>query len=152
MPSSRKIFGKSLFVSLTWILFAIWFGGFTFYAAVVIPIGTELVGTTEQGLITQQVSNWLNGIGGITLVGLGWLAFQVYPSIWFKRLWFLLCISWLILLGLHPVLDSFLLPGTYEVSNPEKFYGWHRVYLLIHTLQWFISLGIWGYWINKIEP
>ncbi|MEM6634195.1 MAG: hypothetical protein AAF694_31250 [Bacteroidota bacterium] len=140
---------KNIILASVFILFSIWFGGFTFYAAVVIPIGTEVIGSTEQGFITQQVSNWLNGIGGIALIGLAWLAFRIYQHRGFKWLWFFLCISWLLLLILHPVLDRFLLPGTYEVADPEEFYGWHRIYLLIHTIQWLASLGIWGFWANQ---
>ncbi len=50
---------------------AIWWGGLSFYALFVVPIGTEIVGGFEQGLITQRVTNWLNAIGVIVTLGFG---------------------------------------------------------------------------------
>ena len=126
------------------ILFAVWFGGFTFYAAVVVPIGTELIGTSEQGIVTQTVSNWLNGLGGITLVGLAWLSFAVFSNSWLQRLWGLLLLTWLGLLGIHPILDTLIETATYEIQDPLRFYFWHRIYLWIHTLQWFASIAFVG--------
>lgn len=41
----------------------LWLGGLTFYAGIVVPIGTEIVGGTEQGFVTQRVTNWLNALG-----------------------------------------------------------------------------------------
>ena len=36
-----------------------WQGGFLFYAAVVVPVGTRVLGSeTEQGFITQSVTNY----------------------------------------------------------------------------------------------
>ena len=40
--------------------FATWWGGLTFYSVVVVPIGSEQIGSTEQGFITQQVTWWHN--------------------------------------------------------------------------------------------
>ena len=42
-----------LFLLLVW---AAWWGGLCFYAVVVVPIGTELIGSVEQGFITQRVT------------------------------------------------------------------------------------------------
>ena len=45
-----------------------WQGGFTFYAAVVVPIGTaQLGGATEQGFITRHVAWYLNLVGAVAL-------------------------------------------------------------------------------------
>lgn len=140
----REKYAYLLFV-LIGILFSIWFGGFTFYAAVVVPIGTDLIGTSEQGLVTQSVSNWLNGIGGLTLLGLGFLCFKVFPHRGMKRMWWILFISWLGLLGVHLILDRYISSGTYEVSDPREFYLWHRVYLWIHTIQWVAAIAFLFY-------
>ena len=44
--------------------FAFWQGGFTFYAAVVVPVGTEVLGSSmEQGSITRRVTVYLNMAG-----------------------------------------------------------------------------------------
>ena len=50
---------------------AIWWGGLSFYALFVVPIGTEIVGGFEQGFITQRVTNWLNAIGVIVTLRFG---------------------------------------------------------------------------------
>jgi hypothetical protein len=40
-----------------------WWGALTFYGAVVVPEGTEQLGSQTQGLVTQQVTRTLNLIG-----------------------------------------------------------------------------------------
>jgi len=40
------------------IVWAVWWGGLCFYAIVVVPIGTEVIGAVEQGFNTQQVTRW----------------------------------------------------------------------------------------------
>src|SRR5436190_16665061 len=47
---------------------AFWMGGFTFYALVVIPTGNRLLGSIQQGLLTQQVTHWMNLIGLLALM------------------------------------------------------------------------------------
>ena len=50
-----------------------WLGGFTFYAAVVVPVGQEDLGShLEQGFITRQVTKYLNLSGAIALLLLAW--------------------------------------------------------------------------------
>src|SRR5260370_16274673 len=50
-----------------------WQGGFTFYAAVVVPVGQDVLGShLAQGFITRQVTNYLNLAGGLALGILGW--------------------------------------------------------------------------------
>src|SRR5262245_57620805 len=39
---------------------AFWMGGFSFYFGVVVPTGGEVIGASEQGFVTQQVTHWLN--------------------------------------------------------------------------------------------
>src|SRR5262245_30872810 len=47
----------------------LWFGGFTFYALVVIHVGHRVFrGRLEVGFLTQAVTHWLNLIGGAVLV------------------------------------------------------------------------------------
>jgi hypothetical protein len=47
--------------------FAVWFGGFTFYAAVVIPVLHDELGGLGQGAITGEVTNSLNAIGAVAV-------------------------------------------------------------------------------------
>ena len=59
------------FVAL--LAFAAWLGGFTFYAAVVVPAGTEVLGgAVAQGFITQAVTLHLNLLGVGALAALLW--------------------------------------------------------------------------------
>src|SRR3954471_14459767 len=45
----------------TVMVLAVWFGGFTFYSTVVIATSQEVLHSQlRAGLITQQVTNWLN--------------------------------------------------------------------------------------------
>ena len=53
---------------------SIWLGGFTFYFGVVVSVGGGIVGGTEQGFVTQQVTTRLNLIGVASLVILLWNA------------------------------------------------------------------------------
>jgi hypothetical protein len=51
------------------ITFAIWWGGFTFYAAIVVPVGSEILGSARtQGFITQVVTHWLNLAAALTIL------------------------------------------------------------------------------------
>ena len=54
-----------IFLLLVW---APWWGGLCFYAVVVVPVGTELIGSVEQGFITQRVTQWHNAWTGLFLV------------------------------------------------------------------------------------
>ena len=47
---------------------AVWLGGLTFYALIVVPIGTDILGSTGQGFITQRVTNQLNLVASGVLV------------------------------------------------------------------------------------
>ncbi len=64
----------AIYLSLCALLF--WQGGFTFYALLVIPITRHVLRDHGQlplaALITGPATNWLNGIGVVTLVVLLW--------------------------------------------------------------------------------
>ena len=52
-----------------------WQGGFMFYGAVVVPIGSEILGSHQtQGFVTRSVTNYLNMAG---LVALGFLLWDL---------------------------------------------------------------------------
>jgi hypothetical protein len=53
-----------------------WQGGFTFYAAIVVPIGTEVLGSAaEQALITRRVTWQINMTGAVALAIFAWDTF-----------------------------------------------------------------------------
>lgn len=126
-------------------LFATWFGGFTFYTAIVVPIGTDVLGSSRtQGFVTQQVTDKLNLIGGPTIL------MMLIDLIYFRRtrsrkmnLWFTatltgIAVLWFVLLIVHPMLDAMLQPEHEHVLDDAKFYSLHRVYLWTSTIQWLL--------------
>lgn len=114
---------------------ALWWGGLTFYALVVVPIGTDLFGSIEQGFITQQVTNWLNAIGLGALTLLLWNLI-VTRSRLLAVTWFAMALSLGALSLLHLRLDA-LLGGDVEAPSIDvDFYDIHRVYLLVTATQW----------------
>src|SRR6266540_2071258 len=73
-----------------------WQGGFTFYAAVVVPVGQEVLGShLQQGFITRQVTNYLNLAGAVALIPLVWdVVASADPTVRRRQL------RWLMLLGI----------------------------------------------------
>ncbi len=124
-----------------------WLGGFTFYASVVVPIGTQVLGNSprRQGFITRKVTRELNLAAAVALVV---LAVEVVagrdPSRprWWARLglWLVLAGCQAALFWLHPHLDSFLVERGGIVTDTEAFRPWHRAYLWTHTVQWWAGV------------
>ena len=126
-------------------VWVIWQGGFAFYAAVVVPVGTEVLGSpAAQGFVTREVTGWLNLIGVAYHLALAWtLAAERGTNHWRARV-LLGTVSALLLIALfavHPVLDSFLDPVGKSVREPRAFYRWHIVYLWCSTVQWVLALA-----------
>jgi hypothetical protein len=133
-----------------------WQGGFTFYAAVVVPVGQEELGSHEsQGFITRRVTNYLNLAGAIALVPLAWdMAAVRDPSTWRRWGRWLTWGGMLLLLAalvwLHAHLEAFLDLEIREVIDHKQFRPAHRWYLWLSTLQWscglvllLLSLQVW---------
>lgn len=124
----------------------LWQGGFLFYTAVVVPVGTRVLGSgAAQGGITARVTDALNVCG---VVGLGLLAWDVASTRdpvrrrtaarWWC--WAAAAGCQFVLVVAHQLLDSFMDPGrTYVVIRPP-FYPVHRVYLWASTVQWLAGL------------
>ncbi len=132
-----------------------WLGGFTFYSAVVIPILHDAMGGIDSGMITGEVSNYLNAFGVATVVAWSVLAAFEHSTgeRWARRMRSsLLGLSAAILVGLialHPVMDRRL--GSGEMSH---FYPLHKIYLIASTFQWGINLAILAVsvWIWRTPP
>jgi hypothetical protein len=116
---------------------AFWMGGFTFYALVVIPIGNRLLGSIQQGLLTQQVTRWMNLIG---LVTLALLLPAARRSRWLAANWLVMAASLLALFCLHPRLDA-LIDRSIPAVTGDNFYQWHQAYLIVVTMQWIAAFG-----------
>lgn len=142
-----------IFRTLLLAVFAVWFGGFTFYAAVVVPQGTDVLGSSRtQGFVTQQVTHTLNMLGGIAigLMTLEWIMAAKTRAAGRRRglgtSIVVIGLLWVSLLAIHPLLDALLEPLSQEVKDAERFYGIHRIYLWNSAIQWLAS---WA-WLLQI--
>ncbi len=132
-----------------------WLGGFTFYSAIVIPILHDEMGGLESGMITGQVSNYLN-VFGVAAVVSWWILLFLERSKHDRRArWLrvgLLTLTSAVLVGLislHPVLDTKLKTG-----QMRAFYPLHQAYLVASSIQWGINLALLALtvWIWRPEP
>lgn len=127
------------------LLFALWWGGFTFYAARVVFIGhAVLKSKIRQGFITERVTTELNWIGLLALAFVGWEFFASRHSIRRRSAW----VAWvsavlatLVLFALHAQLAAMLDFDARTVADDDRFYGAHRIYLIVATAQWLAGLG-----------
>lgn len=115
--------------------FAVWQGGFVFYAGVVVPIGTELHGHFGQGLVTQRVTNWLNLLGLACHAAYLWeLIGTKQRSRWPWGLWAVSVATLGGLAAIHLHMDSLLDPDVGGTGT--EFRLWHKAYLWLSTGQW----------------
>jgi hypothetical protein len=119
-----------------------WQGGFTFYAAVVVPTGQQVLGSHfEQGRITRQVTWWLNLVGAVALLPLTWDVMAARQQRRTYLRWTAL-VSLLVTLGilavLHQRLESLLDAADLTTSGFDRraFRPPHRLYLWVSTIQW----------------
>jgi hypothetical protein len=124
------------------------FGGFTFYAAVVVPIGGQVLGTTTQGFVTRQVTNVINATSAITIMLLFCEALMGRTdrtraaNATLISCLFVMTACCLVLVALHLRLETFLDVEQQAVNDHEIFYGVHRVYLWTSTVSWLATLPI----------
>jgi hypothetical protein len=126
---------------LLWALM-FWQGGFTFYGGVVVPVGSDVLGSErEQGFITRKVTNYLNLAGAVALAVWGWdLSAGRGMSPGGRRfrwaIWCGLVLSLALLVWLHPRLDDLLAPEDVMVLDRRRFRSLHERYLIVSTVQW----------------
>ena len=132
------------------IMFALWQGGFMFYGAIIVPVGTKVLGSASlQGMVTQSVTNYLNIIGILALMT--WLCELLLRRDVHKIRHYLcstLLVMMMILLGmlgwLHTRLDQLLDVEPQVVLHAVSFARLHSWYLIISTIQWTLSLALTG--------
>ena len=124
----------------------LWQGGFLFYAAVVIPIGSDVLGSSwAQGTVTRHVTDRMNVIGAVALLILAWdqcanVAASCRKCRW--SLWVVMALSLGALALLHPAIASYVDGiGSQSAWDYGTFYFWHRVYMYVSTAQWIAGLG-----------
>ncbi len=124
-----------------------WTGGFTFYAAVVVHVGQDVLGSHRlQGFVTRRVTNFLNLAGAIALPVLAWdAAYSRDRSARRRRLrwsaWAGMGLTLGVLVWMHPRMDGFLEPAAFRILDRGSFAGWHRWYLHVSTIQWVCALA-----------
>jgi hypothetical protein len=123
-----------------------WQGGFMFYGGVVVDVGGRILGSeTQQGFITQSVTNYLNLAGLVCLL------------VWTEQLWYerkrgvtklewgtliVTGVSLAMLAGIHLSMDQSLDSVAVNVINPTRFDINHKLYIGISSLQWLASLTL----------
>jgi hypothetical protein len=119
-----------------------WQGGFMFYGAIVVPVGSEVLGShLTQGFITRAVTNYLNLAGAVALAVWCWDVAAERTSTRRRRrlrwlVWSLLVVLLGVLAWLHLRLDEFLDTDSFRVLDQSGYHRLHERYLLISTVQW----------------
>ncbi len=138
----------ALRVVLRWVLilaFSVWFGGFTFYGAVVLPVLHGQLDQLAAGSITREVAYTLNLIG-LVAIGLLWVDLRFDRQV--RKT--LVCRYRLRLLSLISILQVGLLWGHSYLGHwldeygLRGFYRVHTMYLNSATVQWGASLILMG--------
>jgi hypothetical protein len=125
---------------------AFWQGGFTFYAAVVVHVGAQVLGEhLDQGFITQRVTNYLNLVGAVALPILAWDIAASIDAVRWRRwarwvVWTVLAVTLVALVWMHTRLDGHLDAEVHEILDRDVFVELHRLYLHVSTVQWVAGL------------
>lgn len=120
----------------------IWWGGFTFYAGIVVPVGMDVLRShTQMGFITQEVSKYLNVISLMLFILYAYSLrnHKFTEDVLIEQIVSFSLIGFQILLFvIHYFLTNSLDFEHHIVLNPDKFYVFHRIYLIIETLIWLV--------------
>jgi hypothetical protein len=123
-----------------------WQGGFVFYAGVVVPVGTEVLGSaSEQALITRHVTRYLNLSGTVSVILFAWDLAATRSgrgAYWGRWLcWLALAAGLAVLYWLHPHLNGMFRAEELTILDRPSFRFWHRTYLWVSTVQWAFAVG-----------
>src|SRR5579872_2620173 len=131
----RKPIGRDLWRCALVLTIAGWWRALTFYGMVVVPEGTEQLGSQTQGLVTQQVTRTLNLAGDAVILLLFFeLRRSGTRSRWAALIVFAVC--QIVLYGVHAWLSALLQPANGQSVDRAWFYDVHRIYLLTTAVQW----------------
>lgn len=137
---------------VTTFLIALWLGSFTFYAAVVVPIGSEVLGKMNQGLVTQRVAVWINVFSLILSIVLLADLERRSGLVRIMGAWSF-AVATVSLMALHRVLSASLGDQDLTLATPMEFYRWHQAYLIVSAGQWVIALVmVWRLMKETVAP
>ncbi|MGY8769614.1 MAG: hypothetical protein ACKVH8_14450 [Pirellulales bacterium] len=140
----KLAYGTQQYVTLLSIV--LWLGGFTFYAACVVRVGSFVVGGTEQGYVTQLVTNALQSIAVVmlclVLVDICLYARTNLKAVTLLRIigWLVMAVSTAILFVVHAQMDALLNVSTMESPEDSLFSPLHQRYQFVITFYWFASM------------
>ena len=130
---------KTLWSMLLMLTFAAWWGGLTFYSVAVVPIGSEQIGTSQQGFITQQVTFQHNLL---LVVMTGLLLIEAWQR---RRLWLGVLVVALALVGAALFFQHAHLTNLMDFNSrtvPSTFYSQHAIYLWLTAAEWAIGIAL----------
>lgn len=125
-------------------LLLLWQGGFLFYALVVVPVGTDLLGSaTAQGIVTARVTLWLNRIGWFALIAFAVDARMITPRKKARFFWLGVAtlLQIVLVFWLHDAISSRLDFDEHRIRERDGFYTLHRLYLIVSAAQWLAMLA-----------
>ena len=134
-----QAFGRAIWKLFFLLVWAAWWGGLSFYAVVVVPIGTDIIGSVEQGFITQRVTQWHNGLSGLFLVCLLIEACRRRsPALW--GIAAVLAIINIALVVWHAQLTGMI--DFQQHAVPGSFYSQHAIYLWMTACEWLLGMAM----------
>jgi len=126
----------------------VWQGGFMFYGAVVVPVGSEVLGShLQQGFVTQSVTNYLNLIEAVALAVWCWDITTGRAAGGLRLRWIgwgLLVVLLGVLVWLHPRLDALLNADGFRILDRPSYRRLHQWYLAVSTIQWSVAILLAG--------
>jgi hypothetical protein len=120
-----------------------WQGGFLFYGAVVVTIGTDVQGSDfAQGLITRQVAIAINITGLVVVLAWMWdLVAERETRLWQRgAAWIFLLTTLAVLAWLHPQMNALIDAEHMRLLDGPWFHHLHRWYLRVSTAQCLASV------------
>jgi|688.fasta_scaffold06464_6 ABC-type enterochelin transport system permease subunit len=134
--------GILVFSTMTLVLLV---GCLTFYAAIVVPAGTSVIGSTDQGFVTRLVTWRFNAIASpcwVSLLLIHWKRGKLSLRSLLLTMIVIQAGLWYIYIYLDAAMD----PSRQEIIDSESFYARHQAYLWLTTAQILIGwILIWKF-------
>lgn len=126
---------------------ALWFGGFTFYTASVVRIGSKVVGGLTQGYVTEKVTRVLEVLAAVMVVAVIIDIATHWKRVgrWMRTLqsvaWSTMALSLVAVVLIHNRMDHLIDPITRAKPDPEAFSPLHQAYQFISTCLWIATVA-----------